>query len=125
MTPVALRFLLEGGLVSLFAAGICIILLGEVAMVMLSYEGPIISFLLRKEYSAFLKIWLVSIVVGVICEGANYFFPFWEWLPGEGYSWMLLETLIILFGYLVVIHPMIIFWQTIDDKGDEKKTKKS
>ena len=105
---------LSPGLLILFLAGTLILLIGELCMLMQSKMGPLLTLFIKREFKVFLRIWFLIIVVGLVCESINFLFPFWVWLPGLGYDQILLESLIIIFGYVPLIHPMMVFWQTVD-----------
>lgn len=105
---------LSPGLLILFLAGALILLIGELCMLMQFKMGPLLSLLIKREFKVFLRIWFLIIVIGLVCESINFLVPFWVWLPGLGYDRMLLEFLIIVFGYVPLVHPMMVFWQTVD-----------
>ncbi len=104
------------GLISLFASGVVILTASELLLILRLQAGPFLSFLLKRNYKTLLRMWLQIVLLGFMLEILNYFFPFWVFLPGLGYNHFLLETLIVLFGYIVLMHPMIIFWQIIKSK---------
>ncbi len=60
--------------------------------------------------------WSQIVVVGFLCEVLNQLFPFWIFLPGSGYPHVLIETLIVMFGYVVLVHPIIVFWQVVKSR---------
>lgn len=102
---------------SLFLSGSVVILLGEIVALLFNERGVILSLCIDRKYTTFIIFWINSISIGLLYEGVNYLFPFWVWLPGEYYSRTMIEVLVIVFGYVVLFHPMLIFWQLMQKKG--------
>lgn len=96
---------------TLFACGTFIVTVGELILMRQSRAGLFLSVFLNHNYFFFLQIWFQIIVVGFFCEVVNWIYPFWVWLPRSLYSHFGIEILIVLFGYMVLFHPMIVFWQ--------------
>lgn len=108
---VTLLFVVRSPLILLFAVGLSIISIGELVLVFRSKIGPMLSLILVRDYATLFRIWGMVIVIGLLCEVTNYFFPFWVWLPKAHYPHLWIETLIIIFGYVALFHPMIVMWQ--------------
>lgn len=94
--------------------GIAIISLGELIILFFKKAGPVCTLLATRNYKPFLLLWTQCVLVGLLYEIINYYFPFWIWLPGSGYSRPFIELVIIGLGYVTAVHPMIIFWQLLD-----------
>lgn len=106
-------YFLEHDIYSLFLGGLVVITLGEAVALLCDESGPFLSLARTRRVSVFVVFWVNSVAIGLLYELANYFFPFWMWLPGGEYSHLLVELLVIMFGYVVLIHPMVIFWQIV------------
>jgi hypothetical protein len=99
-------------LVLLFAAGLSIVAAGELVLIVRSKIGLFLSILLTREYITVMRVWCLIMLIGVICEVVNYYASFWIWLPHNNeYPRYLLELLISIFGYIALVHPMIVMWQ--------------
>lgn len=98
-------------IISLFLGGLAVISFGEGFAIMCNESGPFVSLMRTRKFLSFVTFWINCISVGLLYEFVNWFFPFWVWLPNMEYSHITVESLVILFGYFVVLHPMVIFWQ--------------
>lgn len=101
------------GIFSLFAGGLAVISFGEGVSIFCKQDGPFLSVLRKRNYKAFILFLLNCAMIGLLYELTNILFPFWVWLPGGTDSHLLVETLVVLFGYVVLLHPMVIFWQLV------------
>jgi len=107
--------LIQPGTISMmFTCGVLVISMSECIALICSQKGPLLVFLESKKIMALLQIWFVIILITVAYEITNYFFPFWEWLPGTYHSKLLIEAIIILFGYIPLFYPMLVFWQLLE-----------
>ena len=68
--------------------------------------GPILAFLIFRDYRPLLTLISFSIVVGSIYETVNMLFPFWVWLPGSSGSSLIIAIVIVLLGYFVLFYPL-------------------
>ncbi len=115
--PSYLLYVTSKSVYSLFLGGVAVILLGEMLALLFNEKGIFLSLIVDKKYTAFVIFWINCISIGLLYEAVNYLFPFWVWLPGVFYSHVIIETLVIVFGYVVLFHPMMIFWQLMQKKG--------
>lgn len=107
----------SSSLVSLFLYGALIVTIGEFIMIIFSRTGPVLSLIIKREYSLFFRVWVKILIIGFLYELTNWIYPFWVFLPGETeYSHFLIESIIVLFGYVALFHPMIIFWQIMEER---------
>lgn len=109
-----LSFLYTFGISTLFMYGVGILALGECILVLTGKSGPFVSLVFTRNYSSFMRLWANSILIGFLYEMVNLLFPFWIWLPRFYPSQVGLEFLIIIFGYMALFHPIIVFWHTIE-----------
>lgn len=89
---------------------------GELLSVLNGRAGPLIALASGTSSVPFFKLWIFSTLIGVGYEVANYFFPFWIWLPGSDIPAIWLRILIIFFGYFALFHSMTILWVLLDSK---------
>ncbi len=113
LLSIALSFLVQVGVVALFIYGVGVIAFGECLLVLRGQNGPFLSLLMTRNYSSFIVFWANTVLIGFLYEVVNYLFPFWVWLPRSDYSHLSIEILIVLFGYMVVLHPMVVFWKIV------------
>jgi hypothetical protein len=109
-----LSFVLDFGIGALFIYGTGILALGELVLVLNRQEGPLLSLFLTRKYSSFIRLWADIVLVGFLYEVVNMFFPFWTWLPHFDYSHVSIKFLVTVFGYVVLFHPMMVFWQRLE-----------
>jgi hypothetical protein len=91
--------------------GLFIVSFGEMIAPLFGVYGPIVEVILLRKYKNFLQGYLPSVIVGVLYEVVNYFSPFWIWAPHAHYSTWLIEGMILVFGYYILAHPIIVFWR--------------
>ena len=108
-----LLYFVPKSIVSLFLSGIVVISLGELIALICNENGPFLQLVRTWKLSPFVTFWVNCISIGILYECVNYFFPFWIWIPGVDISHGVIEMLVILFGYVVLLHPIMIFWQLL------------
>lgn len=107
---------IDFSLLSLFVYGIGVIALGEGVLALNKQSGPLLFLYMNRDYAPMIKLWSDVVVVALLYEVANYFFPFWVWLPSIPFSYLGKEFLITVFGYAMLFHLMIVFWQRLSSK---------
>lgn len=108
---IAVFFSKHGTLLLASLCGLTIVACGECVLLLRKRTGPLTELMLGHNLSISLLLWLKIIAVGIVYESTNHFFPFWSWFPNIAYSHLILETGVIVFGYIVLLHPMIVWWR--------------
>jgi hypothetical protein len=104
-------FIPESIIRTMILLGLFIVSFGEMIAFLFGVYGPIAEVILLRKYKNFLQGYLPSVIVGVLYEVVNYFFPFWIWAPHAHYSMWFIEGMILVFGYYILAHPIIVFWR--------------
>ncbi len=104
-------------IIDIFLYGAVIVLGAEVLVTSLSYPGVLTSFLVYGDYLRPFRIWLCSIFIGFVYEVTNGLLPFWSWLPHSSYQRGEVEILVVVFGYVALLYPMIVLWQVLTTKN--------
>lgn len=103
-------------MVLLFACGVVVVLAGELFLLARFQAGILTSFIVTRNVKVLMIMWLQVLIVAVACEVANFFFPFWVWLPHTEYSRLVVELIITFLGYTALFHPMIVMLQVLEGK---------
>lgn len=112
-TALTLSFIINFGIVALFVYGVAVISLGELVLALNNQSGLFLSLYMTHKHAHLIRLWSDIVVIAFLYELANYFYPFWVWLPELDYSYEVKEILIIVFGYAMLFHLMITFWQRV------------
>lgn len=107
----------ERGLAMLFAWGAVIVSAGELWLYLCGKTGPVLALLAGKDPMPILRLTLFSSVLGVCYELANFFFPFWVWLPGSDITPIRLSSLVALVGYIALFHPMAVLYVSVSARS--------
>jgi hypothetical protein len=99
-------------LVRVFVVGALTVTAAELSAAILGHVGPLLA-ITRRQFSPLACLALCSIVIGLIYEAANFLFPLWRWNLGPDIPDWAAETLVIAFGYFVLIHPMLVLSRAI------------
>jgi hypothetical protein len=99
-------------LVRVFAVGALTVTAAELCAVILGRIGPLLA-VTRGQFSPLACLTLCSLVIGLIYEAGNYLFPLWRWNLGPAIPDWAAETLVIGFGYFVLIHPMLVLSRAV------------
>ena len=102
-----------GSIWLMFCAGIAILGAGELICLLRGRPGPIVPLLTGRDWRPAGRLWLASLLIGSAYELANLVFPFWIWLPRGGLPPMVVECLVVGSGYVVLLHPMVVFWDSM------------
>lgn len=108
---VLLELAIASPLLEVLFLSLAILTAAEVTAVAFGQLGPIAALAMGQPATAICLI-TSSAVVGAIYEGANELFPLWRWHLGL-LSPAITETLIVFFGYFVLLHPMFIISRTM------------
>ena len=96
------------------SCGVVLIASGEILLTFSKKCGPLTLLLSENSTLSFLKLWIFSVIVGACYEIANFFFPFWMWLPSAEIPEFWIRILVILFGYFVLFHSIAVIWHLIN-----------
>jgi hypothetical protein len=94
-------------LIRVFVAGALTVTAAELSAAILGHVGPLLA-ITRAQFLPLACLALCSAVIGSIYETANYLFPLWRWNLGPDIPNWTAETLVIVFGYFVLLHPMLV-----------------
>jgi hypothetical protein len=109
-------------LMHLFVTGSKILICAEGLALFFCRIGPIVALAIH-DFRSLLSLILTSITVGAIYETTNSYFDLWSWDPlVSGSGWMG-EVIIVVLGYFVLFHPMLILSRLL--MGDPLLTKTS
>lgn len=103
----------SGSIAAMVTYGAVIVAAGESLALLVGSIGPVWSVLAARATQPALTAWAWIIGIGFCYELTNFFFPFWQWLPGSAYDLLHIETLVVLFGYVALFHPMMVVWQIV------------
>jgi hypothetical protein len=93
--------------VRVFVVGALTVTAVELSALIMGRVGPVLA-ITRRQFSPLACLATWSVAIGAIYEAANYLFPLWRWNLGPDIPDLTAETLVITFGYFVLIHPMLV-----------------
>lgn len=102
-----------GTLGMMFAWAVVIISCGELFLLTHRLTGPFVALVAGNSMAPLAKLWAFSAAIGIVYELGNWFFPFWVWLPNSYRSPLANSALVAILGYVVLIHPIVVFWALI------------
>lgn len=103
-----LRRFMFSDLVALFVRGALVLAIAESAAISRRIEGPL-TLAVKKQLSPLVRLWVFSVILGLVYETANAVFPVWRWRPLGGISYLIHETIMILAGYFVLAYAIVVF----------------
>lgn len=112
----SLIFAQQGTLLLMILIGIIIVSTGELILLIQKKYGPLGELLTPGLTIRTWRLFIYSISMGMACEIANLFFPFWKWLPESNLPSFGIILIIICFGYAGLLHPMIVFWRLLEKR---------
>ena len=65
----------------MFAWGLVLVGVGEVALSISGRAGPLLAIISRSDWRPALRFVTFAATIGVLYETCNFYFPFWVWLP--------------------------------------------
>lgn len=95
-------------LVALFVRGALVLAIAESAAIWCRIQGPF-TLAAKGHLSPLVRLWVFSVILGLVYETANAVFPVWRWRPLDGISYLFHETIMILAGYFVLAYAIVIF----------------
>lgn len=95
-------------LVALFVRGGLVLAIAESAAIWRRVEGPL-TLAAKHHFSQLVRLWIFSVILGVVYEASNAVFPVWRWRPLDGVSFPIYETIMVLTGYFVLAYTIVIF----------------
>ena len=115
----AVLFLSDSTIAIMFAWGILIVCLGEFLAARTGLTGPVLALLANNWPLPLARLWGFSMVLGIAYEIANWVWPFWVWIPNRQLPTIVIESLVVGFGYFVLCHPIVVAWSILnEDSGD-------
>ncbi|HUK36330.1 MAG TPA: hypothetical protein VLV86_20580 [Vicinamibacterales bacterium] len=97
----------------MFAWGAVVLGVGEMILQISGGGGPFVAFLSGTTGQPLARLWIFSIAIGAVYETANWIAPFWVWLPDAGHSRPWTSVTVVVLGYVVLFHPIMVFWTLI------------
>lgn len=95
-------------LAALFVRGALVLAVAESAAIWRGIEGPL-TLAVKRRWSPLVRLWVFSVILGLVYETANAVFPVWRWRPLDGISYRIHETIMILAGYFVLAYAIVVF----------------
>lgn len=99
----------------MISIGVWVVAAGEIAAALSGRAGPFYAMALG-DVAPIASLCAASSAVGGIYEIANYCFPVWRWELGSVVPFWFAEGLIVMFGYVVLFHPLVVAWQLAQEK---------
>lgn len=106
-----------------FSAGVLVLASVEMLLAFCGWEGPFLS-LVSGRFRPFCRFWLSAALIGFVYESANFYFPVWRWSLIDIMPQWKVEALVIVLGYVVLFHPLVVGWQLVRHKFRERSAKK-
>lgn len=98
----------------MFAWGLVLVGVGEVALSISGRAGPLLAIISRSDWRPALRFVTFAATIGVLYETCNFYFPFWVWLPNGVASPNVLKVLIPSLGYIALLHPLVTTYVLLD-----------
>lgn len=95
-------------IVALFIRGALVLAIAESAAIWRRVEAPL-TLAVKNHLSPLLRLWVFSVILGLVYEIANAVFPVWRWRPLNGISYLIHETVMVLAGYFVLAYAIVVF----------------
>jgi hypothetical protein len=92
----------------LFIRGGLVLAIAESAAIWRRVEGPL-TLAAKNHFSQLVRLWIFSVILGVVYEASNAVFPVWRWRPLDGVSYPIYEAIMVLTGYFVLAYTIVIF----------------
>lgn len=113
---IGILLLPDGTFPMMFAWGSAVVGLGELVFITAGLVGPIVACLSGVDWRPLATLWAFSVAVGAAYEAVNWIAPFWVWLPQASHARALMSLMMIVLGYLVLFHPIVVYWTLLQPR---------